>query len=178
VNGVFGKLADIPILRRILNHRFVKFGTVGFSGTLINLLVLYLNQEIVFRSVNPPETRLHLSLAGAIFVATLSNFIWNRTWTWEDRKGKTRHGVLVQLGRYYLASGAAIGIQFLFTILLSRLMHYVPANVLAILIAAVFTYVLNDIWTFAVRNKETFKGGKQEKSRGERHSRFMLRRDG
>jgi putative flippase GtrA len=92
-------------------------------------------------------------LAGAIFVATVSNFIWNRKWTWEDRKGKTSHGVVVQLGQYFLACGVAIAVQNLFTILLSQILHYVAANLLSIGIAALISYALNDIWTFALAKK-------------------------
>jgi dolichol-phosphate mannosyltransferase len=124
---------------------------VGFSGTIINLIVLYFNQEYLFRGIHPAQRRLHLSLSGAIFVATLSNFLWNRMWTWNDRKGKTRHGFLVQMGQYFLASGLAICIQYFFTILLAHFIHYLVANILAIVIAAIFTYLLNDAWTFAVR---------------------------
>jgi putative flippase GtrA len=59
----------------------------------------------------------------------------------------------VQLGQYFLASGIAIGIQYACTILLSRVVHYLPANVFSILTAAVFNYLLNDGWTFAVQKK-------------------------
>ena len=147
----------MPVAEKILRHRFIKFGTVGFLGTIINVVVLYVNQEYTFRAVVPAELRLHLSLAVAIFAATLSNFLWNRNWTWQDRKGKTHHRGIVQLVQYFLASGVAIGIQYVSTILLSRVIHYIPANVLAILIAAVFTYLLNDGWTFAVKKKLSYK---------------------
>jgi len=147
------KLLGIPLVGRVIRHRFFKFGAVGFSGTVINLLVLYANQEVVFRSIYPAERRLYVSLAGAIFVATLSNFIWNRKWTWEDRKGKTNHGVVVQLGQYFLACGVAISVQYLFTILLSRVLYYVAANLLSIGIAAMINYALNDLWTFALAKK-------------------------
>lgn len=157
------KLAGIPLVGRVIRHRFFKFGAVGFSGTIINLAVLYLNQEVVFRSIYPAEKRLYVSLAGAIFVATVSNFIWNRKWTWEDRKGKTKHGVVVQLGQYFLACGVAISVQYLFTILLSRIIHYVAANLLSIGIAALINYALNDIWTFALAKK-----GRLEKQNRER----------
>ena len=154
---ILDRLHGVPAFGGFLGHRFIKFGTVGFLGTIINLVVLYVNQEYTFRAVVPAELRLHLSLAVAIFAATLSNFLWNRNWTWQDRKGKTHHRGIVQLGQYFLASGVAIGIQYASTILLSRVIHYIPANVLAILIAAVFTYLLNDGWTFAVKKKLSYK---------------------
>lgn len=72
------KLLQAPVFGRFIRHRFVKFGTIGFSGTIVNLIVLYLNQEILLRNIYPVETRLNFSLAGAIFLATVNNFLWNR----------------------------------------------------------------------------------------------------
>jgi len=162
-----GRLAGIPLVGRMIRHRFFKFGAVGSSGTVINLMVLYLNQEVVFRGIHPAEKGLYFSLAGAIFVATVSNFVWNRKWTWEDRKGKTNHGVVVQLGQYFIACGVSIAVQYLFTILLSRIIHYVAANLLSIGIAALINYALNDIWTFALAKKEVLqKQSAERKIRG------------
>ena len=142
---------DSPPVGTILRHRFTKFAIVGFSGTLVNLSVLYSSQEILLRRVHPAETRLTYSLTIAIFVATVNNFLWNRHWTWRDRKGATRHGFLVQMGQYFVASWLSIVLQFLLTKIAAHFTHYLTANVLAIVIAAVVTYVLNDVWTFAVK---------------------------
>jgi dolichol-phosphate mannosyltransferase len=128
---------------------------VGFSGTIVNLVVLYLSQELLFASVTPEETRLSYSLALAIFVATINNFIWNRLWTWRDRKGKTSHGLIVQLGQYFLASWLSIVLQFAATKIAAHFMHYMLANIIAIVLAAVVTFVLNDIWTFRTANART-----------------------
>jgi len=81
----------------------LKFGTVGLSGTVVNLFFLTLNQEIFFKNMMPDEKRLQLSLSIAIFFATLNNYIWNRTWTWKDRKGRTAYGFFIQMGQYFLA---------------------------------------------------------------------------
>jgi putative flippase GtrA len=148
---IVDKILKRPWVGKVLTHRFMKFGTVGFSGTIINITMLYINEEFIFQQIVSKETRLHLSLSGAIFVATLSNFLWNRRWTWDDRKGKAKHGFFVQLGQYFLASGLAICIQYVFTILFARFTHYLVANIMAVVIAAVFTYLVNDVWTFAVR---------------------------
>jgi len=142
------------VMKRIVRHRFIKFGIVGSSGTVVNLIVLYINQEIFFRAIEPPELRLSMSLAVAIFLATLNNFLWNRLWTWQDRRGKTRHGLFVQIGQYYLASALAIGLQYFFTIFIARMTHYLIANMISILLSAIITYLVNDIWTFAIRKAE------------------------
>jgi len=145
------KLLQAPVLGRLIRHRFVKFGTIGFSGTIVNLIVLYLNQEILLRNIYPAETRLNFSLAGAIFLSTFNNFLWNRLWTWGDRKGRTEHGFFVQMGQYFLAAWLAILIQFGLTKLFAQFINYLIANIVAIIIAAIFTYIFNDIWTFSIK---------------------------
>lgn len=148
------RIYSIPLIESIIRHRFIKFGTVGFSGTIVNLAVLYINQEILFKNVCPPEKRLHLSLSGAIFVATLNNFFWNRIWTWSDRDRKSGFGVFLQAGQYFLACGAAIFFQYFFTILLSKYMHYLLSNIISIILAAILAYILNDIWTFTLKKDQ------------------------
>jgi dolichol-phosphate mannosyltransferase len=152
-------ILDMPLVRSVLQHRFMKFGVVGFSGTIVNLVVLFLSQEYLLAGVRPEETRLNGSLALAIFVATVHNFLWNRFWTWKDRKGKTRYPFMVQMGQYFLASWLSIALQFIATKVAAQFMHYLLANVIAIILAAVVTFVLNDIWTFRPSNEAQRHGG-------------------
>ncbi|MCK5886980.1 MAG: GtrA family protein, partial [Alcanivorax sp.] len=77
-----------PSIQWMRQHRFLKFGSVGLSGVLVNLTVLYLGQEYIFRMVDSVDARLNFSLSLAIFFATISNFSLNRIWTWADRKEK------------------------------------------------------------------------------------------
>ena len=141
----------MPVIGRVIRHRFVKFGIVGCSGIIINLVVLYFGQEILFQEVCSETVRLNLSLGLAIFLATINNYFWNRTWTWFDRKGKTKYGFFPQMGQYFIACGLAIGLQFAFTLLLAEFIHYLIANIISIVLAAIINYLLNDIWTFSIR---------------------------
>jgi len=134
----------------LLRQRFIRFGSVGFLGTLVNLGVLYLGQEHLFISLRDPGSRLDLSLSLAIFVATLHNFTWNRLWTWRDRQMPGGKRMVLQLGQYFLAGGLAILLQFLVTKALAAHMHYLLANMLAIMLAAAVNYLLNDLWTFGL----------------------------
>ena len=74
-----------PLTVWIFRKRFMKFATVGASGVVVNLAVLYVCQEFLFAFIQAPGIRLNVSLAVAIFVATINNFYWNRFWTWNDR---------------------------------------------------------------------------------------------
>lgn len=145
------KLITHPWVIWLIQHRFLKFGTVGASGTFVNLGVLFLGQEFLFQGIESPETRLNVSLATAIFVSTLNNFFWNRTWTWRDR---TRHrSTIAQFSQYASACWVGIAIQFIFTKLISIYLHYLVANITAIVIASAFNFLANDRWTFTRHRK-------------------------
>ncbi|HEX5363099.1 MAG TPA: GtrA family protein [Gallionella sp.] len=136
------------LLRRIFSRRFLKFGTVGASGTVVNIGVLYFAQEHIFNAVQQPEIRLNLSLVLAIFFATLNNFFWNRLWTWSDRVQHHHRPWLAQFGQYTLACWLSIALQLVFTNLLAPHFYYQIANLIAIGLTSVLNFVLNDIWTF------------------------------
>jgi dolichol-phosphate mannosyltransferase len=142
------RLHHLPVIGRLLRHRVVKFGVVGASGTVVNVAVLYVAQEFVFRSIEPASHRLNVSLAPAIFFATITNFLLNRAWTWLDRRAHVSTPILVQFGQYAIACWLGIALQFALTHVFARNMHYLAANVLAILIASVANFVVNDHWTF------------------------------
>ncbi len=134
--------------------RYVKFGLVGASGTFVNMVVLYLAQEHLLRAIAQPRSRLYASLALAIAIATINNFTWNRLWTWSDRtrSPQTRSVALAhQFARYALASWLGIALQYLLTLWLSNWLHYLLANVIAILAASISNFLANDRWTFRAR---------------------------
>ncbi len=154
-------LLERPLLGAILRHRFIKFGSVGFSGTLVNLGVLYVAQEVIFSWVDSSATRLNLSLALAIFCATLNNFTWNRLWTWGDRRESWDKNLFVQFGQYFVTSWFSIVMQFVFTNILVRFFYYLIANLIAIGLAGVFNYLVNNAWAFGnnrslPRDKENY----------------------
>jgi dolichol-phosphate mannosyltransferase len=142
--------------------RYVRFGLVGASGTVINLAVLYTAHEFLFSAIEPAGSKPYFSLALAIGLATINNFTWNRLWTWSDRQHATssqreaaiskRH-VLAQLVQYATASWIGIALQYALTLWLAHYMHYMLANLIAILIASVSNFITNDRWTFRHRHK-------------------------
>ena len=141
--------------------RYIKFGLVGASGTVVNMVILFVAQEYLFAPIAAPRSRLYASLALAIAVATINNFTWNRLWTWADRlreaaanvrPGQTRPtGAAAYVGqfwRYTLASWFGIALQYGLTLWLSHYLHYLLANVIAIVVASVSNFLANDRWTF------------------------------
>ncbi|APW43963.1 GtrA family protein [Rhodoferax saidenbachensis] len=138
-------------------YRYIKFGIVGASGTVVNLAVLHLGHEYIFNHLEEAYNKPYFSLALAIALATLNNFTWNRLWTWSDRV-KTLEAeeaqpvslrlLGVEFGQYVTASAFGSGLQYVLTLLLSGSMDYRLANVIAILAASVSNFLANDRWTF------------------------------
>jgi putative flippase GtrA len=146
------RMGAASLLRRIFSRRFLKFGTVGVSGIVVNQGALYFMQEHVFHVANVVVEvdwlQLNASLAFAISLATLNNFYWNRLWTWKDRVELHPRPWLAQFGQYTVSCGLSIVLQFVFTNLLAPYNYYLIANLIAIGITSVLNFLLNDIWTF------------------------------
>ncbi len=141
----------------IERYRYLKFGIVGASGTVVNLVVLHLGHEYLFNAIEASYKKPYLSLALAITVATMNNFTWNRLWTWSDRvrtlEAEEAQPVSVRLlgmefGQYVTASAFGSALQYVLTLLLSGSMDYRLANIVAILAASVSNFLANDRWTF------------------------------
>ncbi len=154
----------LQLIEWLKRFRYVKFGLVGASGTVVNLAVLYVAHEHFFRAIEPEGSKPYASLALAIALATVNNFTWNRLWTWSDRLRQVAPNAAVlrqpsafavllgQLGRYTLASWFGIALQYVLTLWLSQSIHYMLANVIAIVIASVSNFLANDRWTFNRRS--------------------------
>jgi putative flippase GtrA len=142
------RITQHPLTVWVFKKRFMKFGTVGASGVVVNLGVLYLCQEFLFIAIKTPSMRLNVSLAVAIFFATVNNFFWNRAWTWSDRFHHPDKHLILHFGQYALACWVGIVLQVLLTKLFVVYLHYLVANALAIVLASVFNFLVNNFWTF------------------------------
>ncbi len=144
-----GLVSRLPTrLQPMARWRFVKFGAVGASGTVINIAVLYACQEFLLLQIADFHSRLNYSIAIAITLATISNFYFNRRLTWRDRQYEASPGVMVLFFKYVAAAGVSIAIQSVMTKSLSLYLHYILANLVAIGLSSVFNFVANDRLTF------------------------------
>ena len=140
-----------PKLQPMMRWRFVKFGMVGASGTVINVAVLYLSQEFLLTRIEDFHTRLNYAIALAITMATINNFYWNRRLTWRDRRAAAHHSALFLFFKYVMAAALAIAVQSLLTKYLALYLHYIVANLVAIVLASVCSFLANDRMTFRRR---------------------------
>ncbi|MGA8864578.1 MAG: GtrA family protein [Gallionella sp.] len=142
------RITQHPLTLWIFKRRFMKFATVGASGVVVNLVVLYLCREFLFAAIQSASIRLNASLAVAIFFATVNNFYWNRFWTWGDRTHHRDKHLVLHFGQYALACWVGMLVQVVLTNLFVIYIHYLIANALAIVIASFFNFLVNNFWTF------------------------------
>lgn len=78
-------------------ERFLKFATVGIIGAVIDFGVLNLLQATL---LHPAEPRVSLKIALATGIAftsaVISNFVWNRYWTYPDSRSRAIHRQVTQ----------------------------------------------------------------------------------
>ena len=118
----------------------VRFGLVGASGYVVNLAVFTVLVEGF-------DVNYRLAATAAFLVAVANNFHWNRHWTFRARDGHAGF----QAARFLTISVAAFGLNLLvLEILVAGLgVAEVPAQAIAIGVAAPLSFVGNKLWSFA-----------------------------
>ena len=120
--------------------QLLKFGIVGGSGYLINLVVFaILAGDLGFH---------HMTAAiGAFAVAVSSNFLWNRYWTFGPGDGSAGF----QAARFFTVSVAAllINLAVLEALVSGTAIGDLTAQAIAVAIAMPFNFLGNKLWTFA-----------------------------
>jgi putative flippase GtrA len=121
-----------------------KFGVVGVSGYVINL--------IVFALLTQSFGVYHLLAAVASFcVAVSNNFLINRHWTFQATEGHAGF----QAMRFFMVSLLALGVNLLFLYLLVDVgsAPELPAQALAVAGAMPFNFLGNKLWTFGLNGR-------------------------
>jgi len=118
--------------------QLAKFGIVGGSGYLINLVVFALLAGVL--DIH------HLAAAvGAFLVAVSNNFFWNRHWTF----GPGENPAHFQAVRFFVVSVASLGVNLVaLEVLLSGGMGELPAQAIAVAVAMPFNFLGNKLWAF------------------------------
>lgn len=78
-----------------------RFLLVGATGVFVNLGLLWTCTTLL-------GIGAHTAWAVAVEASVLSNFWWNHTFTWRDRRAHGLRGVSAEAGRYHLASIAGV----------------------------------------------------------------------
>ncbi len=148
-----GWIARLPLINRLgLEHRpkeftrFLKFATVGVIGMFVDLSILTLSRELL-------GLPLELALGLGFTVAVLSNFIWNRLWTFPESRQRP---LASQMGQFVVVNIVGLGINEvvvlglhpIFSLILPDPPAYLSAKVIAIGIVLFWNYFVNRAWTY------------------------------
>jgi dolichol-phosphate mannosyltransferase len=120
--------------------QLAKFALVGGSGYLINLGVFALLADEV-------GIAHQVAAVAAFCVAVLSNFFWNRRWTFRPDSGAAGF----QAARFFAVSVASLGLNLGVLELLWRggSVGSLTAQAIAVAVATPFNFLGNKLWTFA-----------------------------
>jgi putative flippase GtrA len=117
-----------------------KFGLVGGSGYLVNLVVF---------AVLAGALDVHYAIAavGSFCVAVTNNFLLNRHWTFDARHGHAGF----QAVRFFTVSVAAllINLAVLDALVSGTPLAEITSQAIAVAVAMPFNFVGNKLWTFA-----------------------------
>jgi dolichol-phosphate mannosyltransferase len=129
-------------LRRPHNWvQLAKFGAVGASGYVVNLVVYTLLLEGV-------GVHYLLAAVGSFLVAVTNNYTWNRLWTFRHNRGH----VGVQGARFLVISVLALVANLVMLQTLVALgVGKILAQAIAIVLVTPVNFVGNKLWTFRMR---------------------------
>lgn len=137
--------------------RFGKFSVVGTIGAIVDFSILYLLHAVL---------HWHLALSNTISFtcAVLSNFTWNRYWTYPDSRSKP---ISSQLGQFFVVNivgwaintGILLALNVPFTNLVSNLdlvataemahkIGYNGAKIVATGVVLFWNFLINRVWTY------------------------------
>lgn len=127
-------------------RRFVKFAMVGALGAIIdfgllNLLKGYFGWPLL------------LANTVSVSVAIVSNFVWNRLWTYpESRQRKKRvqlpQFTLVNLIGLVINNIIVVGLDAVFVIFIGEPWSYNLAKAIAVGIVLLWNFGINRLWTY------------------------------
>lgn len=116
----------------------MRFGVVGASGYVINLVVFWVATE---------KADMHHVLAAvvAFVVAVTNNFLWNRHWTFRAADGHAGF----QAARFFTVSLLSLGVNIaILQALIALGLPEIGAQAIAVAVATPVNFIGNKLWTF------------------------------
>jgi putative flippase GtrA len=165
-------VAELPVVGRIWARflsnpkeveRFVKFAIVGIVGFGVDITVLNIMKRVfeaaglgVGWNVAMEPRQIQLAVANTISfsAAVMSNFTWNRLWTFPESRERPLGSQLVQ---FAIVNVLGWGIntvlllvmdQFVFRHFVSERLSYNLAKAIATIVVLFWNFGVNRIWTY------------------------------
>jgi putative flippase GtrA len=122
--------------------QLIRFCLVGASGYVVNLTVYTLLLKV-------GDVHYLLAATGSFLVAVMSNYTWNRLWTFRGQRGHVTYQGL----RFLVVSTVALAVNLVILHLLvdSFGVGKVLAQAIAIVLVTPWNFVGNKLWSFGKR---------------------------
>lgn len=121
--------------------QLIKFGAVGASGFVVNLVVYSL-------AVHQADIHYLVAAVIAFCIAVLNNFYWNRHWTFKAGDGHAGF----QAARFFVVSLIALGFNLLLLkAFVAAGMEKVPAQAVAVILVTPVNFIGNKLWSFSAK---------------------------
>ena len=137
--------------------RFLKFAVVGAIGAVVDFGILYLLHAVL-------DWPLALANTVSFTCAVISNFTWNRLWTYPDSRSKPVSAQMVQffivnIAGWAINTGILLALNVPLTSLASTLpmvadpdlahkLGYNAAKVIATGVVMFWNFFVNRVWTY------------------------------
>jgi putative flippase GtrA len=132
----------LSLSRRRGVRQFVKFGIVGASGFLINLIVFTLLQRVVPNHTRPLQYNVIYTLA--FLAGGVSNYYFNRVWTFRSTGHAVREGA-----QFLSVSAIALLVGLGVSAVVSPWLGHGHRTWFVATLAGIFVnFFLNKYWTF------------------------------
>lgn len=132
----------LSLSRRRGVRQFVKFGIVGASGFLVNLVVFTLLQRVVPYHTRPLQYNVIYTLA--FLAGGVSNYYFNRIWTFRSTGHAVREGA-----QFLSVSAIALLVGLGVSALVSPWLGHGHRTWFVATLAGIFVnFFLNKYWTF------------------------------
>jgi len=127
--------------KKNLSKEFLKYSFVGASGIFVNLFYLYTLTE----SLN---IYYLVSEVFAFLIATFSNFIFNKIWTFRESMNYkfAKRGI-----KFFIIAGIALVVNLFFLWFFTEIMgiYYILSQILSSGFTLVVNFMGNKFWTFS-----------------------------
>jgi dolichol-phosphate mannosyltransferase len=125
-------------LKRLFESHFLRFCVVGASGYAVNL--------VVYAALLAAGLHYLAAAALSFLVAAVSNYVWNRSWTFQASAAP----IVGQGARALTVSALSLGANQLFlVVLVAAGAGHLAAQAVAIVLATPFSFAANKLWAFA-----------------------------
>jgi dolichol-phosphate mannosyltransferase len=133
-----------------LAKRFIKFGTVGGSGVVVNTGLLFLFTE-------KAGIDYRISSLLAIEFSIINNFLWNNLWTWRDNPAIGRNALIKRFLAFNFSSGlVALVVNWGILLACTELtnINYNISNLIGIACGTMINFTVSHRWTFGKNTRQ------------------------